>query len=154
MSDYWNDAKPIVNHSRIKVPYSWQAGETASYFLTQLRDEGKIWGKKCPKCEKVLVPPRKNCPFCFVHTDEWIEVSDEGVVETFTIVERDTPIQPLKAPFVYAVIRLDGAGTSLIHAVSETDLDKINEGMRVKAVFADERKGSLTDIAYFKPVSP
>ena len=85
MSDFWNKAEPVVYKSRIKVPYSWQAGETASYFLTQLRDEKKIWGKNCPKCEKTLIPPRKTCPFCFVRTEEWIQVSDEGTVETDTI---------------------------------------------------------------------
>jgi uncharacterized OB-fold protein len=32
------------------------------------------------------------------------------------------------------------------------ELGKIKEGMRVKPVFAQERKGSPLDIAYFKPV--
>ena len=152
MSDYWTDVEAIVYEGRIKVPYSWQAGETASYFLTQLRDERKIWGKRCPKCEKVFLPPKKSCPFCFVDTDQWVELSDEGEIETFTIVRRDTPIQPMKSPFAYAVIRLGGASTGLIHMLGEVEADQIKEGMRVKAVFSEERKGSLLDIAYFKPV--
>ena len=90
MSDYWSDAENMVYEGRIKVPYTWQAGETASFFLTQLRDEKKIWGKHCPKCTKVLIPARKNCPFCFVATDKWVEVSDEGTVETFTIYLKST----------------------------------------------------------------
>ena len=138
----------------IKVPYSWQAGETASHYLTQLRDEQKIWGKRCPKCKKVLLPPRKSCPFCFVDTDEWVEISSEGVVEAFTIVRRDTPIQPMKAPFAYALIRLDGADTDLTHVLSEVNLNDIKEGMRVKAVFAENRQGSPLDTAYFKPSDP
>ena len=152
MGDYWSEAEAIVYEGRIKVPYSWQAGATASYFLTQLRDEGKIWGKKCPQCEKVLLPPRKSCPFCFVETAEWVEVSDEGEVETFTVVRRDTPVQPRKHPFAYAMIRLAGADTGFIHMLGEVEPGGIREGMRVKAVFAPERKGSLLDIAYFKPV--
>ena len=154
MSNYWSEAEPIVYRSRIKVPYSWQAGETASYFLTQLRDEKKIWGKNCPKCEKALIPPRKTCPFCFVQTEEWVQVADEGTVETFTVVERDTFIPPLKPPFAYAVIRLDRADTGLVHLLSEVEPKDIKEGMRVKAVFAEERTGSIMDIAYFKPVNP
>ncbi len=152
MSDYWTDVEAIVYEGRIKVPYSWQAGETASYFLTQLRDEKKIWGKRCPRCEKVFLPPKKNCPFCFVDTDQWVEVSGEGEIETFTVVRRDTPIQPMKSPFVYAVIRLDGATSGLIHMLGEVEPDQVKEGMRVKAVFSEERKGSLLDIAYFKPI--
>jgi uncharacterized OB-fold protein len=152
MEDFWSNAQPIVYEGRIKVPYSWQAGETASYFLTQLRDQGKIWGKHCPRCTKVLLPPRKSCPFCFVDTDKWVEVSDEGVVETFTLVREGTPLHPLKAPFAYAVILLDGASTGFVHVLSEVEPDEIKEGMRIKAVFAENRKGSLLDIAYFKPV--
>jgi uncharacterized OB-fold protein len=152
MEDFWSNVQPIVYEGRIKVPYSWQAGETASYFLTQLRDQGKIWGKHCPRCAKVLLPPRKSCPFCFVDTNKWVEVSDEGVVETFTLVREGTPLQPLKPPFAYAVILLNGASTGFVHVLSEVEPDEIKEGMRIKAVFAENRKGSLLDIAYFKPV--
>ncbi len=152
MNDFWKDAEPLVYKSRIKVPYSWQAGETASYFLTQLRDEMTIWGKQCNKCGKVLVPPRKSCPFCFIDTAEWIQLSGEGIVETFTVVKRDTSIQPVKAPFAYAVIRLNGSDTGLVHILGEVEPDDIREGMRVKAVFAEKRTGSLLDIAYFRPL--
>ncbi|MCP4568935.1 MAG: Zn-ribbon domain-containing OB-fold protein [FCB group bacterium] len=151
MNDFWNDVEPLVYKSRIKVPYSWQAGETASFFLTQLRDKKIIWGKACPECRKVLVPPRKSCPFCFVDTEKWIQLSSRGIIETFTIVKRDTPVQPLKAPFAYAVIRLDGADTGFVHLLGGVDLEKIQEGMAVEAVFSEDRKGSLLDIAYFKP---
>ena len=140
MSDFWDTAEESVYNSRIKIPYSWQAGETASYFFTQLRDEKKLWGKKCPRCQKVLMPPRKNCPFCFEITGDWVEVKDEGTVETYTVVRRDTNIQPLQAPFAYAVIKLDGADTGLTHLLSEVDPQTVKEGMRVKAVFADERQ--------------
>ena len=152
MHEFWRHVEPIAYEGRIKVPYSWQAGETASYFLIRLRDDQKIVGRKCPKCQKVLVPPRKNCPFCFVHTKEWVELVGQGEVETFTIVHRGTHIQPLKPPFVYAVIRLDGADTGMVHLLGEVEPGDVKEGMRVKAVFAEERKGSPLDIAYFKPV--
>ena len=58
MGDYWSDAETMVQTGRIKVPYTWQAGETASWYFAQLRDEKKICGKKCSKCAKVLIPPR------------------------------------------------------------------------------------------------
>jgi uncharacterized protein len=152
MGDFWGDAEPIVYEGRIKVPYSWQAGETASFFLTQLRDRGRIWGERCPECHKVLLPPRKHCPFCFVDTSDWVELPDEGVVESFTVVRRETPIQPLDPPFAYALIRLDGADTGLVHLLGGVEPEKIREGMRVKAVFAEERRGSVRDISHFRPV--
>jgi len=151
MSDFWRDVEPIVLKGRIKVPYSWQAGETASFFLSELRDSKKIWGKRCPGCEKVLVPPRKSCPFCFVDAEQWVEVSTEGTVATFTIVKRDTPVQPVKSPFAYGLIYLEGADTGLVHLLGEVKPEAIREGMKVEAVFAQTRQGSLVDIAYFRP---
>jgi len=98
------------------------------------------------------VPPRKSCPFCFVDTGSWIRLTGMGIIETFTIVKRDTLIQPVKAPFAYAVIRLHGADTGLVHLLGEVAPENIQEGMAVEAVFAEERQGSLLDIAYFKPM--
>jgi uncharacterized OB-fold protein len=58
----------------------------------------------------------------------------------------------MKAPFAYALIKLDGADTGFLHVLGEVDPGKIREGMRVEAVFAEERKGSPLDIAYFRPI--
>ena len=151
MSSVWDKVEPRVYESRIKVPYAWQAGETASRFLLSLKEK-KFLGKKCSKCTKVLVPPRKSCPYCFVETSEWVDVSDEGVVVTYTTVRRDTGILPTEPPFVYAVIKLDGADTGLVHIVGEVKPEEVKEGLRVKAVFAEERTGKVLDVKYFKPV--
>lgn len=152
MGDFWSDAESIVHEGRIRVPYAWKAGETASRYFIALRDEKKIYGRRCPKCGKVLVPARKVCPFCTVLTDDWVALAGTGTVDTFTIVRRDTPIQPRRAPFVYALIRLDGADTGFLHLLGEVDPQDVREGMRVEAVFAEERKGSPLDIAYFRPL--
>lgn len=152
MSSVWEKVETRVYESRIKVPYNWQAGETASRFLLTLKNERRFVGKKCPKCAKVLVPPRKSCPTCFVETGDWEDVSDQGLVETFTIVRRDTGILPMKPPFAYAVIRLDGADTGLVHLLGEVEPEAVRAGMRVKAVFAEGRTGKLLDVKYFKPV--
>ena len=152
MHEFWKNVEPVVLEGRIKVPYAWNAGETASHYLTCLRDKKKIFGKKCPKCSKVLVPPRKSCPFCFVDTAEWVPLSGKGEVDTFTIVRRDTNLQPRKAPFAYAVIKLEGADTGFVHILGDVDVEEIKTGMKVEAVFAEERSGLVTDIKYFRPI--
>jgi uncharacterized OB-fold protein len=50
------------------------------------------------------------------------------------------------------IIKLDGASTGLMHLLGEVDLNSIGVGMRVKAVFRDERQGNYLDIKYFKPL--
>ena len=58
----------------------------------------------------------------------------------------------MKAPFAYALIKLDGADTALLHVLGEVDLRKLSTGMRVEPVFAEEPKGSILTIKYFKPI--
>jgi len=48
------------------------------------------------------------------------------------------------------LIRLDGADTSLMHFIGETERGALRIGLRVAAVFAEARSGSILDIAYFK----
>jgi uncharacterized OB-fold protein len=54
-------------------------------------------------------------------------------------------------PFAWALIQLDGADTSLVHAVDAGDEAAMSTGMRVKVRWADEREGSINDIACFEP---
>ncbi len=149
-------AKPqeeIVYKGRIKVPYTWYVGEYGSRFYVELRDNKKIFGTKCSKCKKVIVPPRNVCAKCFKPVTDWVEVKDTGVVQTLTVVHYAAPaIHPLKAPFAYAVIKLDGADTGFFHLIAYTYLKKLKAGTKVKAVFREERQGNLLDIQYFKAV--
>lgn len=143
----------LTQKGRIKVPYTWAAGEIASKFLISLRDEKRIYGIRCPNCRMVFVPPKKLCHRCFVPMEEWVEVSDEGVLDSFTIVHYSEPaIHPTEAPFAYGIIRLKGADTGIVHLIGEANLLQLEEGMKVKAVFKEKREGNYLDIKYFKPV--
>ncbi len=139
---------------KIKVPYEWTAGEAPGKFLAALRDNGRIIGAKCAGCGRVYVPPQEYCGRCFDAPVEYIDVSDEGEVVSFTVVHR--PLidleRPLPAPFTLALVRLDGADTAMVHYLGGTAAEKIRCGMRVKAVWKEEREGSILDILYFKPL--
>ncbi|MEM2031014.1 MAG: zinc ribbon domain-containing protein, partial [Archaeoglobaceae archaeon] len=67
-----------------RIPFRHYAGVHATKFFEGLKNK-KIFGVRCPKCKRVLVPPRAFCERCFVETDEWVEVKDEGVVETLSV---------------------------------------------------------------------
>jgi len=134
-------------------PYSWSVGHYGSKFLHELKDNKKLLGIRCPKCNKVYVPPRKVCGKCYVAMDEFVELSDEGEIYACTIiqfgfVDPETGIQR-PVPYGYAFIKLDGADTCLTHFVDSTDPEKFKIGARVKAVFEEKRKGSIVDIKHF-----
>jgi uncharacterized protein len=151
MTGTFDGVEPMVVGSRINVPYTWWAGETAGAFFTALRDEKKIMGRRCAKCGKTYVPPRKICPICFEDGMEWVEVSAQGVLESFTVVRRQLAALQRKAPVVFGLIRLDGADTSVLHYVEAGNHQEIKIGMRLMAKFSDERNGSINDIACFVP---
>ena len=151
MAAWLEDVAALTFKGQISVPYTWWVGEVGSRFLIALRDEEKILGTRCKGCNKVYVPPRKNCGKCFVDMDEWVELGREGVVTAHTIVRFEYPLQPVRPPFAYAIIKLDGADVGLVHLIKE-DLDALKNGVRVRAVFKEERTGHILDIDSFQIV--
>ena len=148
MTDWQGKRDVLTQKGCIKVPYTWWAGETGSRFLVGLRDEKKIIGNRCPQCKTTYVPPRKNCGACFVDIDEFVELPGEGIVTAHTIVRFGYAVQPVEPPFAYALIKLDGADVSMLHLIKD-NLEALKNGVRVKAVFSDERTGSILDIESF-----
>jgi uncharacterized OB-fold protein len=132
--------------------FQYDAGEIRSRFLTEIRDNQKLVGIKCPDCNIVYVPPRAICLKCFGNLSDFVEVGQEGTLTTYSVVNRSEPFYPVKPPFIYGIIQLDGADTGFVHMIGEVDPKDIKVGMRVKAVYKKERVGSVLDIKYFKPI--
>lgn len=138
----------ITAHSR------YYAGQAGSRFYRVLRDEKKILASPCPHCNLVFWPPRTTCGRCFakLKVEDMVEVGPQGTVKTFTRVVYEEPVHPVPVPFYYAVVKLDGADTGMPHFLAGIDFDDIYIGLRVEAVFAQERQGNILDIRYFEPV--
>ncbi|MGA2517389.1 MAG: Zn-ribbon domain-containing OB-fold protein [Thermodesulfobacteriota bacterium] len=146
------ELEPVV-HSKTRLwKYRHYAGPVRSKFLAELRDNKRIMGTKCPVCNRVYLPARPTCFVCFGQLYEWVEVSNKGTLVTYTVVHQKEPTYPLDTPFVYGIVRLDGADTGLAHIISEVDPEHLRIGMRLEAVFKEERQGSILDIKYFRPL--
>lgn len=146
------ELEAFIVEGKVQVPMTYSAGTVGSRFLIGLRDNKKIMGIKCTNCNKVYVPPRSTCETCFGKLEEWVDVSDKGTVLTYTTVYEPNPVQPIKPPISYAIIQLDGAGTGFVHMLGEVQPEELKVGMKVKAVFKEERTASILDIKYFKPM--
>ena len=151
MAEWLQNVEPLTLKGKIDVPYTWWVGATGSRFLNSIRHAEKILGTRCPACDAVYVPPRKNCGRCFQELDQWVELGTEGFVSAYTIVRYDHPQLPVKAPFAYALIVLDGADVGMVHLITK-DLEKLTNGVRVKAQFREppQRTGHILDIEAFK----
>jgi len=148
------ETEALVHEGGIHMPYSWTVGLIGSLFFTELRDSGRLLANKCPKCDVVWIPPRQRCPECFqeIGNDHWKTVGPEGVLKHFTIVRYEHAAQPIKPPFAYGLIDLDGADRAFAHFVFSNNLSSLRPGVRVKVILNKIRNGNLLDIAYFNPV--
>jgi uncharacterized protein len=59
--------------------------------------------------------------------------------------------QPLAGPFAWALIRLDGADTAMLHAVDAGSPAAMRTGLRVRARWAASWVGSIRDLECFEP---
>ena len=139
-----------VFRGKIKVKYVHTAGAYVERFINEIGKNRRIMGVKCPKCGKIYVPPKMICVTCFEKIEDWVEVGSQGTITSFTIVTHSTPVMPLKPPFTYALIRLDGADTDIVHVINESDPKKLEIGKRVEAVFKEKPRKRILDIEYFK----
>ena len=137
-----------------ELPYHYAAGKVGSRFFTELRDHGRLLGSKCPKCKRIMMPPRGFCEQCFVGTEELVGVGMEGTIEAFTITMQKWPGNPAP-PFALAYVKLDGADTAMLNYVTGLDFSdmeatakKLQIGTRVKVVLRERREGAVTDFSY------
>lgn len=129
--------------------YTRSTGPVIGRFLTSLR-ERRIEGIR-GKDGRVLVPPQEADPLTGEDLTDWVEVGDAGTVTSWAWVSAPKPQAPLDRPFAWALVRLDGADTALLHAVDAGDESAMSTGMRVKARWADEAQGGIKDLACFEP---
>ncbi|WP_409366381.1 Zn-ribbon domain-containing OB-fold protein [Metallosphaera sp. D4-4] len=95
--------------------YVYTAGPDGEKFLRGLR-EGKILGRKCPRCGRVYVPPRMYCEDCFVENGEYVEVK-EPYLDSFTTIYHDNADRRLDQPVTVGLVRFKGASGGLLAIV-------------------------------------
>ena len=142
----------------LTLNYEHAYGPYYGRMFDEMHHSGRILGIRCPSCNSTLLPPRELCDICYTKTGTWVDVADTGVLQAFSIIHLKFVGQRRDPPYIYAEIMLDGASTKIIHMLDgvniETAPELLKPGMRVKAVWMAERKGSLDDISHFELVEP
>jgi uncharacterized protein len=138
---------PLSAPLTLSFDYTRSVGPTLSKFFTALR-ERRILGVRGSD-GRVHVPPAEYDPVTYEPLGEMVPVSAVGTVASWTWQPEPLEGQPLDRAFAWALIKLDGADTLLMHAVDAGEPDAIRTGARVHVHWADETVGAITDIAYF-----
>jgi uncharacterized OB-fold protein len=130
--------------------YTRSTGPVVGRFLTNLRDR-KIVGIKASD-GRVIVPPMEYDPDTAEELSEFVDVGEEGEIVSWCWVNKPREAHPMDKPFAWAMIKLDGADVAMIHCVAADAESDVTTGARVKAVWADETVGFITDIRCFELV--
>lgn len=132
----------------IGYPFNRTTGPVIGAFLTGLR-EGVVTGIKA-KDGSVVCPPVEYDLESGSPLTELVEVGTEGEIVSWSWVSRPREGQPLATPHALALIKLDGADTAMLHVVDAPGSHAVSTGARVRVRWADERDGSIGDIACFE----
>jgi len=133
----------------LEYTYRRSVGPVLGRFLAGLRD-GHVFGARTA-AGRVLVPPSEYDPDTSEPVGELVEVGQAGVVTTWSWVETPRSRHPLQHPFAWALVKLDGADTPMLHAVDAGSMGTMRTGMRVRVRWRKERTGEIADIACFEP---
>jgi uncharacterized OB-fold protein len=143
--------EPLSAVHVLEYDYTRSLGPTLAAFFQGLRDR-KIVGARTAG-GKVIVPATPHDPDTGEDVAGLVDLPDTGVVTTWAWVSSPRPKHPLQRPFAWALVKIDGADTAMLHVVDAGEESAMSTGMRVKARWADEPSGSILDLACFEPGS-
>jgi uncharacterized OB-fold protein len=133
----------------LEYTYTRSVGPVIGRFFAGL-EERRLFGVRTPG-GRVLVPPVEYDPETGEPCSDFVEVGQGGVVTTWSWISEPRPKHPLDRPFAWALIKLDGADTAMLHAVDAGDESRMSTGMRVRVRWRDDPRGDLHDIVCFEP---
>jgi uncharacterized OB-fold protein len=136
---------PLSAPLTLSFDYTRSVGPTLGAFFTALRNR-RITGVRGSD-GRVHVPVIEYDPVSYEPLTEIVPVSSVGTVLSWTWQPQPLDGQPLDRPFAWALIKLDGADTALLHAVD----GEVKTGDRVHAHWVAKPVGAITDIACFLP---
>ena len=133
----------------IEFDYTRSLGPVLSQFMAALA-ERRILGARGAD-GRVHAPPFEYDPVTAEPPGDLVPVGPEGTVVSWSWMPEPLAGQPLAEPFAWALIRLDGADTALLHAVDAGSAAAMRTGLRVRPRWAERPAGSIRDIACFEP---
>ena len=143
-----SDSKDLLRAPfELAYNYKRSSGPVMSEFFEALGQQ-KILGTKS-SAGKVFSPAAEFDPETNEPLKEMIEVGPGGVVESFSWIEDPKHHHLIKEPFAFALIKLDGADTSMLHMVTQCNEADLRIGSRVKANWSEIQEQRITDIKFF-----
>jgi len=120
----WSDVREF------KLKFRMPLGKIKDFFIAL--SEGKVMATKCSSCGRTYFPPQAECPYCMKSNMEWIEIPNEGTLETFTIINIKPTTFNHYEDYVLAIARFNNI--KVLTWLRIDDKSKLKIGMQVKLV--------------------
>lgn len=110
--------------------------------------KGELLGTKCATCNEIYFPPQADCPKCSSSKLEWVKLSNDGELLSYTIIY----VKPRsfgEEDYAVGVVRLP-EGVNVLARIWESRKEVLKVGKKMKLKIAPDRKGTL--VYGFEPV--
>jgi len=141
---------PTKIPGELSVSFRYTPGVGNTAFFEALRDRGAFLGSRCDACGVTYLPARIFCERCLSELRPGAQCGPEGELMSWTVARVDVDERALDRPISYGLVKLDGADTVLLHRLIDLEGEP-TIGMRVRAVLAPTREGSILDVEGFAP---
>jgi uncharacterized OB-fold protein len=132
---------PSIRSREIKIVQEIPISKTLPFW--EGLKQGKVLATKCTQCGRIYFPPNADCSDCSTSNLEWVELSKEAEIETFThVVIRPTSFQQNK-PYTVAIGKLK-EGVRVLAWLTGFKLSEIKVGMKAKLVAKVMPEGNPT----------
>ena len=144
----------FTSKGMIKADFTFWVGLAMDKFYDGTKEQ-KFIGTKCSKCGKIFLPPRNRCGDCFAKAEEFVDLPETATLKNFTATPwkiTEKRVKKGNKDTLVGLVQVDGADSAFITEILNTTEDKLEEGMKLKVVWAKRIKGHPQDIAGFEPV--
>jgi hypothetical protein len=132
---------PSIKSHEIKIVQEIPISKNLKFY--EGLKEGKVYATKCKDCGKIYFPPNADCPECLSTGLDWVELSSDAEIETFThVVVRPTTFQQNK-PYTVAIGSLK-EGVKVLAWLTGFKLTEVKVGMKAKLVARITPEGNPT----------
>lgn len=132
---------PSIRSREIKIVHEIPISKELKFY--EGLKQGKVYATKCKDCGKIYFPPNVDCAECLTTGLDWVELSSEAEIVTFThVVVRPTTFQQQK-PYTVAIGKLN-EGVKVLAWLTGFKLSEIKVGMKAKLVAKVTPEGNAT----------
>lgn len=132
----------------------------SAFAFEQFLKQEKIKGSRCPKCQRLYVPPRPICTTCYCTELEWVQVKGTGALKAFAVIHVAPPAMVRRGydrnhPYCSGVVELDEGErvVARIEGIDPTKPEGLQVGMPMIASFLHVKEGDVeTTVLAFKPI--